>query len=246
MPLIKHANADRVVRDAVVLDLGDLTRQAERILEDAHAQAAEILAETRAEAERLRTAAVEAGRAEGRETGLADGRESGAAAAREEVRTQLAPRLDQIVTSWQSALEHWERERREMLSRAREDVLEFAFEIGRRIVHRVVEVDPSVVEDQLAEALSLVRRPTGLCVVVHPEDRPLVESILPGLVSRIDDVEDADLVENDSIERGGCVVRMAGGRIDARLDTQLDRIAHTLLARSPRLRPASDDRGDRS
>jgi hypothetical protein len=73
MALIKHSNSRDIARDAVVLDLGDLQRQAALITRAAHDQAAAVLAEARAERERIVAGAAEAGRAAGFEEGWSRG-----------------------------------------------------------------------------------------------------------------------------------------------------------------------------
>jgi len=52
--------------------------------------------------------------------------------------------------------------------------------------------------------------------------------------------EHADLREDVAVGRGGCVVRSARGSIDATIETQLERIAATLLpARTASAAPES-------
>ena len=228
MKVIKSTNPDRLAR-AVVLDLGDLSRQAEAILADARAGATQILAEARREAAALTGAAREQGQGEGRAAGLAEGRAEGERQGREETLRTMTEQLQAIVASWAAALEQWERDRGDMLLHAREDVLVFAVETARRLVFRVAESDPGVVTDQLAEALSLLCRPTAVEVLIDPADRPLMEAALPDLLAGCGRCEHVTLRDDESVGRGGCVVRTAGGSIDATLQTQMDRIVAALL-----------------
>lgn len=229
MALIKHSQAASVTRDALVLDLGDLRAQADRILADARAQAERIRRDAKAEATRLTERAAEdgraAGHAEGLEAGRAEGREAAHAEAVEEFRAQF----DALTRDWQAALDRWNRDRNRMMLEAREDVIRLALAVARKIVHRHVDVDPAVVEDQIVEALRLVSEPGRLVVRVHRDERERVESVLPDLLQTLDEDRDVCVVDDDSVEPGGCIVATAGGEIDATLKTQLDRIARALL-----------------
>jgi flagellar assembly protein FliH len=225
MPLIKHTNADEILQDATVLDLGDLRRAAEQIIRKAQDKAQRIVADARVEAQRRAEEAEATGRAEGIEQGRMEGR----AEVREELLEALRERLEGLTAGWTEALERWEKDRRELLLTGTEDVLAFAVALGEKVVHRVIEADPTVVREQMTEALALVSRPGAVDVCINPDDRDEVDRMIPALLHQIAGCEHVGVREDPSIGRGGCVVRTRGGSIDATVESQLERIAETLL-----------------
>ncbi|MCH8153361.1 MAG: hypothetical protein IH830_13425 [Planctomycetes bacterium] len=233
MALIKNTEAAGLVRQGAVLDLGDLNRQAERVLEQARAEAQRIVEQSRAEAQELVAQAVQRGHAEGKEQGLAEGREQG----REEAVGQFKIQIGDLITSWTEAAQRWESDRNAMLDAAREDVLEFALAMGTKITHRTIEADPTVVTDQLAEALALLAEPTAVTVSINPEDRPMVESVLPDMLQRLSRCAHIDVREEETVSRGGCIVATGKGRIDATIERQIDRIVATILAPASQKKP---------
>ncbi|MDY7109691.1 MAG: FliH/SctL family protein [Planctomycetota bacterium] len=237
MPLIKGANSARVVRHAVVLDLGDLNRQAEEIIDEARAEAGRIVADARAEAQSLIDGAAERGHAEGVERGLTEGRTRGEEEGRQSTSEEYRDRFNALSQSFTEALKRWEEQRRAMFLAAREDVLAFALAMGRKVIGRVIELDRTVIEDQLRESLALLSRPSMMTVVIHPDDRPLVEAVLPTLLAELTRCEHADIAEDASITPGGCVIRTGDGLVDATIENQIDRIVRTLL-------PERDDRAE--
>ena len=239
MPLLKNNNANRVTDRAIVLDLGDLNAQAERIIDDAREEARRVVDEGRVEAERLVQGASERGLDEGRELGLEEGRAQGRAEGREEALAQYAEQLQSLSASWNQAIQQWEDDRQAMLLAAREDVLVFALAMARKIVLRIASIDQEVIRDQLAETLSLLTRPSAVSIAINPQDRALVDEVLPELLRRVAQCEHAAIVEDESITRGGCIVRTAVGLIDATIEKQIDRIAQTLLP-GPRAEEADD------
>jgi flagellar assembly protein FliH len=245
MAIIRQASAKEAARSAIVLDLGDVRRQGELMIERAKREAESIVGAARNQRERILAGATEEGRAAGFAQGLAEGRsegeEAGRAAGLEEMRT----RLEAVEKGWSEALGDFVARRERMLAEARRDVLRLAAGVGERVVKRVVALDENVVVDQLAAVLELVTQPTQLVVAMNPGDRPVAERALPGLLGAYQAAREVQFVEDAGLERGGCVARLRrlqegaesgpGGEIDASITTQLERIIEALL---PGDRPA--------
>ena len=228
MALIKNTDTGRAVQ-AVVLDLGDLARQADAMIARARAQADQIIAEARSERESLISDAAEIGRnngdKQGREEGFAVGLENG----RKQAHQEHANRLAAIEASFNAALAEFDGSRRRMFEEARRDVLRLALAIGRRVAKRAVEADERAAETQLVAALGMVFQPHRLLVLVSPGDVELINAATPALMSRFSDSPHIEIRADQTLAPGECVVRTDDGEIDARLATQLDRIAETLL-----------------
>ncbi len=228
MALIKNRNA-RCLATREFQDLGDLEQQAASIVEAARVEAALIIKTATERAEAAVAEATPRGFAEGREQGLSEGHEQGCRVGREETIGRYTAELATLAESWITTLEAFEADRREMLQRAREDIVELAVAIGAKITRRVVEADPAVVQDHVAEAISLVTAPSGLNLSINPADRELVQAVLPALCDRLGQGEHVELRDDADVERGGCVLSTGHGVIDATLQKQLERIAETLL-----------------
>ena len=229
VPLLKAPQARPLVKEAVVLDLGDLGRQAAKLRAKAEADAAQIVDDARAEAQRIIEAAhaegYKAGHAEGVERGVEEGRASGHAEA-------LAASSDALTTlqeAWLNAAQTFDAERATMEREASRAVLELAVRLAERVVHRTLHVHPDTSLDIAAEALSMVMRPLDVTLAIHPDDRPLLEQAMPRLVADLANVQRVNLIDDAGITRGGCVLTHGQGRIDATIDTQLHRIADALL-----------------
>jgi flagellar assembly protein FliH len=246
MALIKSANSSAMLKRAVVLDIGDLGQQAARILSRAKEEAQAILEQARAEEQRLIGDASQRGFEQGMAKGLAEGRETGRADGRAQALAESAEQLAVLIERWTAALNAWESQKAEMIHSAREDALIFVFELARKVVHRVIATDPSVVCDQVEHALRVITKPGILAVCVHPEDRPILAEALPQILETSSRCEHAEIRDDPAVARGGCVITSARGRIDATIQTQLDRIALALLpdqARAPAVSSAPPSAG---
>lgn len=228
MALIKSSNTGGLVTQGFE-DLGDLKHQASEIVGAARIEAGKVLDAARAEATAQVGDAVPRGLAQGREQGLAEGRAEGERLGREEAIGRFTEQFEALAASWTAALGEFETLRQDMVQAARQDIVELAVTMAGKIARRTIDADPDVVKDQVAEALSLVTGPSRVTVSINPEDRALVKSVLPALCERLSASADVELRDDPDIERGGCVLTTGSGRIDATLQTQLQRMAEALV-----------------
>jgi flagellar assembly protein FliH len=88
----------------------------------------------------------------------------------------------------------------------------------------------------------LLSEPTNVKIALHPEDRALIEDMLPRLHQSLQDGVHIGLVDDPALARGGCVLSTKGGDIDASIDTQVRRLAEALLPeRAARSMVAGDE-----
>jgi flagellar assembly protein FliH len=233
MNVIRGGDANTVVRSAMILDLGDLKRQGELVKEAARQEAARIIEKAKVEADRLTAAASEKGFAEGKQKGHEAGFEKGLEEGVEKAYQERSPELESLNTTWNTCLHEYLAIREHMLTAARADVVELALKIAERVVYRIVEFDPSVIEDQIAQALRMVARKTDVVLRVNPEDLETAQKLMPSLISTIEGCNHAEVVGDHAIERGGCYVQCGSGAVDATLDTQLARVTEQLLPAAP-------------
>ncbi len=246
MPLIKHAQAESIAREAIVLDLGDLARQGEQIVKVAKDRAAKMIADAESERKRLIAGAVEQGHQQGFQKGLEEGRAKGQIEGHAAGLKERKAATEQVEKAWAEALGVFESARGKIVSDASRDVLKLAVRIAERVTKRAIRLDPQVAAAQLEEVLALVLRPTSVVVEIHPDDREIVTAALPELMQRFSTARHVELRDNAALSKGSCVARLRdpkddedagdaraggrqGGEIDASIDTQLARIIEALM-----------------
>ena len=240
MTVLKKNQAVPMIKEAIVLDLGDVARQAQKLRAAAEAKARGILEAAQDTAARLTREAHEEGYqkgyAEGLQKGLEDGRKTGHAEALE----QSSQQLEKIQQSWLDAVNQWEPLRQAMEREARSAVLRFAVRFAEKIVHRTIEVDHAVIEEQVAATLSHVLRRTDVTIQICPEDRSILEQAMPQLRTRFTHLEHVHLVDDPNLGRGGCVVGYGQGRIDASVEEQLRRLVQLIMPNDTQAGPTED------
>lgn len=240
MGLIRNKNAAVLLRDAVVLDLGDIASQADEIRRCARMDAKRITDEARAAADLLsksrKEEGYESGYQEGFEAGFAQGVEDGNQRACDEMKQAI----DSSQQAWHGALDVFIACRENLEQEAKQDVLRLSLELAERIIYRAIAQDPTIIEDQLAETLQLLSERTAVVVHVNPRDLATAEAIMPELIDQLKLGPHVRVVGNGDVSAGGCYVRAGHGDIDARIETQLSRIVETLLPSTGRETIAED------
>jgi flagellar assembly protein FliH len=236
MPLMKAQATPHVRESAIVMELADLEHEGTAIVARARAQAAQCVAEGRAQAQRevagIEEAARQAGHQKGYETGLLEGRQQG----RDEALAAVGAQLKDLVCRWSQTLDLLHQHMPTHLADARTDLVRLALHIAARVTHQVAlrnrQVAPAIVEEVLRMVGGGSGTPgTGRRVTlhVHPQELEVLNEFVPELQARISSIDDVQIIPEETISPGGCVLRCGAGEIDARIETQLHRIADELL-----------------
>jgi flagellar assembly protein FliH len=229
MPVMKAEQRPRLRESAIVMDLSDLEREGAGIVARARTDAARVLADGKSAAQRetlhIREQARQAGHQEGLEAGLAEGRRQG----REEALAATAAQLKDLAARWAQTLELLHQHMPEHVADARTDLVKLALAIARRVTHQEAlhnrQVAAAVVEETLRTA-GAARR---VALHVHPLEVDALAEFLPDLLGKLRSIEEVELMPDEGVTPGGCELRCGAGQIDARIETQLDRIAAELL-----------------
>jgi len=231
--VIKAGDVVNLAGGLCSLDLRDISRQAEEILDAARASADKTLADARRQIERERPAVHQAARAAGHEEGLAEGRVAGEAAALAEARERFETEQAALVSSLTAALESLAGKREQMYLAARRDVVILAVAIARRILEKfdmVQDALPQAAVDACAEALELLREATDVVVCTHPDDLAAIQRFAKTLADTAHATRHVRIVEDASLGRGGVIVKTADATINAKVASRVDRIADELVS----------------
>jgi len=149
--------------------------------------------------------------------GFAQGQQAAGAAAQQETAAlakKLAATLDDLV-----------RVRNEMIRHTEKQMVQLALAVARRVLHREVSVDPTVLLTMMRVALERVSDAARVTVRLHPADHQSVTAAVADSPTS----EQVTLAADARIPRGGCKVESEYGDIDAGVDAQIQEIARALL-----------------
>lgn len=222
-----HAAAGRVA--PAVFQMRDLLSEAHAVIAEARAQAERIAGEARSQAKALCESERRRGFEVGLEQGLEEGRQRGDEKAFQAAQERYMADFEDLGQSLGAAIEAVSNQRVGCLQAAERDLLDFAVGLARRVAHYAGEVRPEVVQQNLQAALELVMANSDVTVRVHPDDLACLRKFAAELAERLEQLPHVNFVEDDTITRGGLLVRTDGGEVDARLEVQMDQIARALM-----------------
>ncbi len=91
-----------------------------------------------------------------------------------------------------------------------------------KIIRRQVAADDEIVLDVIADAMEQLSDIKRLRIVINPADEEVVSGHQAALLKHASGLERLEIVSDDSIEPGGCLLDSDRGEVDARLSSQLE------------------------
>ena len=108
-----------------------------------------------------------------------------------------------------------------------EELANLAIEIARQLVRRELRVSPGEIVAVAREAVSLLPvASVGIQIRLHPDDARLIREVLS--LGR-DDEPVWQIIEDQTLSRGGCLVNTELSRIDATLEKRLGIVIATVM-----------------
>ncbi len=134
-------------------------------------------------------------------------------------------KVQAILDGYADAIARLEHATTEMTRTQLDTVVSLAMVVVRELVHRTLRVDPTLLAEQLESALASAGGETRLRVRIGPTDRAVLEARRPELFGSV-----MEVVEDDTLGFGGCIVETPRHVIDASIETRLGAIAESLRA----------------
>lgn len=154
---------------------------------------------------------LEDGRKDGYEKGETLGRQAGIDQINESMTREKDEILARVKALWEEleglqgkTMEHLGDSLAELITTVVQTVLGHELTLSRVSLKKVIE-----------ESLGLLPRLTGLTIVCHPEDRPLIEQMSDQLP------EQWTIREDESLMPGGCRLEASGGEVDASVPARM-------------------------
>jgi flagellar biosynthesis/type III secretory pathway protein FliH len=112
---------------------------------------------------------------------------------------------------------------------AKQAAIILARKMAEKIVGHAVTVDATVMRDIAAHALAAARlSPEPINLRVHPDDLAMLQASRPEWLAELGWRADVTITADTGVGRYGCIVETSAGRLDARLETQLDALEQAL------------------
>lgn len=191
------------------------------LIRDAEAQAAEILADARRDADALRDAA----RREGYAAGCTEGQQA----------------FDDRVAVTRDTLAEMRRELEAFFEEAERELVRLSTAIAEKLVLQQLAVKPETIVGIVRTQMKRVRERDILRIRINPDDLPAVTEARQALIAEVDGVHELQFFDDRRVARGGVVVEAESGSLDARIPSQMDVMRKTLDEALEAPRESQDD-----
>ena len=181
----------------------------QEILMAAREQAAEIMAAAEAEASKIKKDVEERSR------------EEGLKAAGKEIDNRIS-HLDKLLERLASTREYCQQKHEK-------EMVKLALSCARRLINREISLDENVIADSVREVFSEHSVQGSVTLLLNCDDLQLINEQRSQLFSEFPQINGLKVEVGEGIERGGCVLESAMGRIDASLHSKFKELNRLLL-----------------
>lgn len=180
------------------------------ILMHARGEAIAIIAKAEKEANKTKKEIQETARAEGLK------------AAEEEIESRIS-HLNELLERLASTQKQcWQKHEDEMVK--------LALTCARRLINREISLDESVIADNVREVFNESSVQGSVALLLNSDDFKLINDQRSQLLSDFPQIHDLKIEVGEGIERGGCILESAMGRIDASLRSKFEELNRLLLS----------------
>lgn len=223
--------ADEIVKKAEDVAFAEVKRQTDQaqvIKTQAETEVAKIKAEAQAEAERIiaeaqaeRDKIINESKKQGYDTGYEAGYQDGQKEA------------ERLVERMHSILDNVMKRREEILSETEYQIVELVVLMARKVVKIISENQKTVIMNNVLQALKKVKGRGDVTIRVNLADAKLTTEHIQDFIDRVEAVKGITVVEDTTVEKGGCIVETDFGAIDARISSQLTELEQKIMEISP-------------
>lgn len=217
MATIIKASDPRGVVAAAAFNFDDLTVQAGRYLEKTRAEAAKIIADAKAQAQREADAI--------RKRAAADGVEDARRAAAQAVETTLAAKA---LPALRQAAKEIQLEKQTLLKRWEANALRVAFALAERVIRGELSRRPEIPLKLVRESLELAVGSAKLRLLLHPAEYEAIAPQAAALAKELAPAAEVQIAADAALSPGGCRVETEFGTIDQQIESQLARLEEEL------------------
>jgi len=191
--------------------------EAEQIIAEANQKAKDIEEASRLSFEMERKEAEERGRVAGREAGFSEGKAE----------------VQRLIERTQTVLERAQDKRAEILSETEQEIIDLVLLISRKVIKVISENQRNVIISNVVQALRKVKGRGNIIIRVNMSDVKLTTEHIKDFIKLLEGAKSIQVVEDSSVDPGGCIIETDFGEIDARISSQLSELETKILEISP-------------
>ncbi|NLC92051.1 MAG: flagellar assembly protein FliH [Treponema sp.] len=203
--------------DQALIIKNDAKNEAQEIINKAKAEAQGIIDDAKMQYDKLQKDAYQ----EGYDKGHEEGYEKGTA------------EVNRLIDRMHKILEAVMQRRDEILQDTESQIIELVILMSRKVIKILSENQKNVIMANVLASLKKIKNRCDVILRVNLEDVKLTTSHVNEFIQHVENVKNISVLEDSSVEKGGCIVETDFGAIDARISSQLNELENKILEVSP-------------
>ncbi len=223
--------ADEIIKKAEETAFEEVkkqTDQAQKMRQEAQDEAKKVLDEANQRAEEQqkslddqRDAILEDARKEGLAKGTEEGFESGKA------------EVDRLIELLHNIINTAISKRAEIIEESETQLVNLVLLIAKKVVKVISENQKNVVVNNVIQALRKMKTRGDVAIKVNLADVKLTSEHIKDFMRMVENVRSVTVLEDSTVDPGGCIIETDFGQIDARISSQLHEIEERILELAP-------------
>lgn len=187
--------------------------ESQKVRDEAQNEAARLREETERQIENFKKEAYDKGYEAGREEGFKSGE------------AEAARLIERIHTIMNKSIE----KRVEIIEEAESQLIDLVLQISRKVIKVVSENQKNVVINNVVQALRKMKSRGDVAIKVNLSDLEITTEHTQDFLRMVENVKSITVLEDSSVDKGGCIIETDFGQIDARISSQLKEIEEKIL-----------------
>lgn len=147
---------------------------------------------------------------------------------KQEAMQRMEEDVDAVLISANKVLTESSIKAREIFQDNKSEIIKLSFEIAKKIIKKEVN-NKEVLFENLVEAMKKAQSNKELKIFVNWEQLSFGKEIKDILKNNFQGIETIDIIEDRTVEPGGCIIETKLGKIDATIKNQLDIVFNALI-----------------
>jgi len=226
-----RAEADQIIQDAEerafreVKEKNDQAQaakqqaeeEAESVINEAQKKADAMIREAEAKTEQIMESARKQGFKEGHEEGFEDGK------------AEVQRLIEQLHSIISRAIE----KRNQIIEESESQIINLVLQISKKVIKVISENQKNVVINNVIQSLRKLKSRGDVIIRVNLEDVQLTSDHVKDFMRMVENVKSITVLEDSTVDRGGCIIETDFGQIDARISSQFSEIEEKILELMP-------------
>jgi flagellar biosynthesis/type III secretory pathway protein FliH len=146
---------------------------------------------------------------------------------------QLMARADEKINTFTALVNQIDKQKNSIYLSAEKEILELSLLLARKVIGTDATKNPEIILETIRKSLPILVEKSNLILKVSPDQEDFVRTHLEEIMMMDNELKKIKIETDRRITPGGCILETDSGRVDARLEKQLDTLIDSIKKEIP-------------